>query len=62
MSALYSKPKGMKYVDLAIWIDNNFYEPDCDRNKAFEYMYIHDFKYFWNSDWTKGSNNDILKK
>ena len=40
MAALYTKPKGMRYVDLAIWIDDNFYKEDCDRNKAFEYMYI----------------------
>ena len=40
MAALYTKPKDMKYVDLAIWIDNNFYKEDCDKNKAFEYMYI----------------------
>jgi len=40
MGALYTKPKGMRYVDLCMWIDDNFYKEDCDRNKAFEYMYI----------------------
>lgn len=56
MAARFSKPKGMTYTDLCIWIDNNFYEPGCDMNKAFEYMYIIAYmlaskkKYFTNID------------
>ena len=30
----------MRYVDLAIYIDNNIYEEDCDKEKIFEYMYV----------------------
>ena len=56
MAARFSKPKGMTYTDLCIWIDNNFYKPGCDMNKAFEYMYIIAYmlaskkKYFTNID------------
>lgn len=40
MKWLYEKPKGMTYTDLCIWIDKNFYEPDCDYNTAYKYMWI----------------------
>ena len=30
MAARYTKPKGMKYTDLCIYIDNNIYKPNCD--------------------------------
>jgi len=34
----YVKPK-VRYVDMAIWIDENAYLPNCDDNKLFEYLY-----------------------
>ena len=40
MNYVFKKPKGLKFTDLAIWIDNNFYKPNCDYEKAYEYMYI----------------------
>lgn len=36
---MYSKPKGVRYVDMCIWIDNNAYSPDCDDMRLFEYIY-----------------------
>ena len=40
MSALFKKPSNMRWVDLAIWIDENFYKDDCDYNTAYAYMYL----------------------
>lgn len=40
MTTLFDRPKGLKFTDMAIWIDNNFYKPDCDYNKAYKYMYL----------------------
>ena len=40
MSALFKKPSNMRWVDLAIWIDENFYKEDCDYNTAYAYMYL----------------------
>lgn len=40
MNYVFNKPKGMKFTQLAMWIDENFYKPDCDYEKAYEYMYI----------------------
>ena len=37
---LYQKPPGMKYTDLCIYIDNNFYKEDCDYELCFKYMWI----------------------
>lgn len=34
----YVKPK-IRYVDMAIWIDENVYLSQCDDNKLFEYLY-----------------------
>lgn len=36
---LLSRPKDMRYVDMCIWIDNHIYEPDCDLELAYSYMY-----------------------
>lgn len=40
MSALFKKPSNMRWVDLAIWIDENFYKENCDYNTAYAYMYL----------------------
>lgn len=40
MNTLFKKPKEMRWVDLAIWIDENFYKKDCDYSTAYEYMYL----------------------
>lgn len=40
MSALFKKPKDMRWVDLAIWVDENFYKEDCDMNTAYTYIYL----------------------
>lgn len=40
MKWLYQKPPGMKYTDLCIYIDNNFYKEDCDYELCFKYMWI----------------------
>ena len=37
---LFKKPKNMRWVDLAIWIDENFYKEDCDYNTAYSYIYL----------------------
>lgn len=37
---LFEKPSNVRYVDMAIWIDENFYEDNCDYNKAYTYMYF----------------------
>lgn len=36
---LYQKPKDVKYVDMCVWIDENAYDENCDRQKLFEYLY-----------------------
>lgn len=35
----FTKPRDLKYTDLCIYIDNHIYDPDCDEEKCFEYMY-----------------------
>lgn len=40
MRRLIQKPKGVTYTQMAIWIDNHIYEPDCDYDTAYEYMYL----------------------
>lgn len=35
----YKKPSDLKYTDMAIWIDKNAYEKDCDDAILFEYLY-----------------------
>lgn len=35
----YKKDPRIKYVDMAIFIDNDIYKEDCDETKCFEYMY-----------------------
>lgn len=37
---LFKKPKDVRYTDMCIWIDNNFYKPDCDYNQAYTYMWL----------------------
>ena len=34
----FSKPN-MKYTEMAIWIDQNVYKPDCDDNLVYKYIY-----------------------
>lgn len=36
---IFEKPKGLKYTDIAIWIDDNAYQDNCDDNKLYEYIY-----------------------
>lgn len=40
MGTLFKKPANMKWVDLAIWIDNNFYKEGCDYNTAYTYIWL----------------------
>ena len=35
----YKKDPRIKYVDMAIFIDNEIYKENCDETKCFEYMY-----------------------
>ena len=35
----FKKPKNVKYVDMAIWIDKHALNDDCDEAKLFEYLY-----------------------
>lgn len=35
----YKKPDGITYTEMAIWIDNNAYNPECDQIKLYEYLY-----------------------
>lgn len=37
---LFVKPTNIRYVDMCIWIDENFYKEDCDYNKAYTYMWL----------------------
>lgn len=37
---LYYKPKDVSYTDMCIWIDNNAYAEDCDKEKLFKYIYL----------------------
>lgn len=37
---IFKKPSDMRYVDLCIWIDENFYKDDCDYNTAYTYMWL----------------------
>ena len=36
---IYKKPKGVKYTDMAIYIDNHIYSEDCDDDLVFQYLY-----------------------
>lgn len=36
---LYKKPKNMKYTDMAIYVDSHVYEPNCDEDLIFQYLY-----------------------
>lgn len=40
MGALFTKPKNVRWVDMAIWIDENFYKENCDYDTAYAYMYL----------------------
>ena len=35
----YRKDSKLRYVDMAIYIDREIRNPDCDEEKCFEYMY-----------------------
>lgn len=36
---LYKRPKGVRYVDMAIYIDNHIYTDDYDPDLVFQYLY-----------------------
>lgn len=36
----FFKPKDKRWVDLAIWCDENAYKPDCDNNTLYQYLYL----------------------
>lgn len=48
----FFKPKDKRWVDLAIWCDENAYKPDCDNDTLYQYLYLlfwmlsHKWKYF----------------
>lgn len=35
----YNKPKGVRYVDMCMYIDENVYKEDCDDELIFQYLY-----------------------
>lgn len=35
----YKKPSSVSYTEMAIYVDENIYKPDCDGQKCFEYLY-----------------------
>lgn len=37
---LYTKPKNLTYTDMCIWIDENAYTENCDKEKLFKYIYL----------------------
>lgn len=37
---LYYKDKGMKYTDMCIWFDGNFYKEDRDEERLYKYLYL----------------------
>lgn len=53
---IYTKPTNVSYTDMAIWIDANAYEKNCDDAKLYEYLYhlvlmlAHQHKYFSSTD------------
>ena len=36
----FFKPRDKRWVDLAIWCDENAYKPDCDDNTLYQYLYL----------------------
>lgn len=48
----FFKPNDKRWVDLAIWCDENAYKPDCDNDTLYQYLYLlfwmlsHKWKYF----------------
>lgn len=38
--SLFKKPRGVRYTQMAMWIDENIHKDEFDENKAFEYMYL----------------------
>lgn len=36
---MYVKPRNIRYVDMAIWIDAHAYTDDCDEETLYEYIY-----------------------
>lgn len=36
---IFKKPEGVRYVDMAMYIDEHVYEPNHDEAKIFEYLY-----------------------
>ena len=57
---IYKKPKGVKYTDMAIYVDNHVYEDDCDDEMIFQYLYhlanmlAHKNRWFKNVDYYDG--------
>ena len=54
---LFEKPSDVRYVDMAIWIDEHAYSEDCDDLKLYEYLYhlvnmfAHKHKFFKKVDY-----------
>lgn len=36
----FKKPKDISYIDMCIYIDNHVYEPNCDFELVYEYLYL----------------------
>jgi len=56
MSKLFTKPAGMKYTDMCIYIDKHMHDPDRDNETIFKYIYLlasmlaSKARYFYNAD------------
>lgn len=37
---LFVKPSDMRYTDMCIWVDENFYREDCDYGRAYTYLWL----------------------
>lgn len=37
---LFTRPKGVSYTAMCIWIDSHIYEPDCDIETAYKYLWL----------------------
>ena len=37
---LFTRPKGVSYTAMCIWVDENISKPDCDDEKAYKYIWL----------------------
>lgn len=37
---VFTRPKGVTYTAMCIWVDNNIHKPDCDLDKAYMYIWL----------------------